>query len=380
MLRKIDWERQIGRRLKLRDLHVFSTVVQRGSMAKAAQHLGVSAPAVSEVIADLEHALGVRLLDRSAQGIESTIYGDALLKRSVAVFDELKQSIRDIQFLSDATTGEVRIGSMEAPWFALLPDVILRFSKQYPRIKVHTDLVDHSEVFRGLRERRYDCVLMAGLQDIAADDLKAEILYDDISIVVARAHSKWVSRRKIDLAELIDEPWVFSGPTSWGRPRGEEIFRAGGLSRPEPMVTADSIILRARLVAGSPYLALFVTSVLRRLIADNYAVAALPVDLRANAWSVGIVTLKNRTLSPVVERFLACVREVAASLAGKPGGRAARPATAPPAPPLPLAGRVRRWGSGEAAPPRPLARPPTPTLPQKGGGRKTAPAAAQKRP
>jgi molybdenum-dependent DNA-binding transcriptional regulator ModE len=150
MVQKIDWETQIGRRLKLRDLHVFSTVVQRGSMAKAAQHLGVSQPSVSEVIANLEHALGVRLVDRSAQGIEPTIYGDALLKRSVAVFDELKQSIRDIEFLSDATTGEVRIGSMEAPWFTLLPDVIRRFSQQYPRIEVHTDLIDHSEVFRAL--------------------------------------------------------------------------------------------------------------------------------------------------------------------------------------------------------------------------------------
>src|SRR5262245_33858648 len=142
MPRKIDWESQIGRRLKLRDLHVFSTVVQRGSMAKAARQLGVSHPAVSEVIADLEHALGVRLLDRSAQGIEPTVYGDALLKRSVAVFDELKQSIRDIKFLSDATTGEVRIGSLEGPWFTLLPEVIRHFSQQYPRIQVHTDLID----------------------------------------------------------------------------------------------------------------------------------------------------------------------------------------------------------------------------------------------
>src|SRR5262249_31015985 len=73
MLRKIDWESQIGRRLRLRDLHVFSAVVQHGSMAKAARQLGVSHPAVSEVIADLEHALGVRLLDRSAQGVELTI-------------------------------------------------------------------------------------------------------------------------------------------------------------------------------------------------------------------------------------------------------------------------------------------------------------------
>jgi DNA-binding transcriptional LysR family regulator len=106
MLRKIDWESQIGRRLKLRDLHVFQTVVQRGSMAKAAQQLGVSQPAVSEVIANLEHGLGVRLVDRSARGIEPTIYGATLLKRSVVAFDELKQSIKDIEFLSDPTAGE----------------------------------------------------------------------------------------------------------------------------------------------------------------------------------------------------------------------------------------------------------------------------------
>jgi len=320
-----DWESQIGRRLKLRDLHVFSTVVQRGSMAKAARELGVSHPAVSEVIANLEHALGVRLLDRSAQGVEPTVYGDALLKRSVEVFDALKQSIRDIEFLSDAATGEVRIGCMEPPWFTLLPDVIRRFSQQYPHIEVHTDLIDHSEVFRGLRERRYDCVLNAlqtGRPGEAAHDLTAEILYDDATIVAAAAQSKWARRRKIDLAELIDEPWILTGPTAWGRPLGEGIFRAAGLSRPNPRIATDSIILRARLIAGSPYLGMFAGSVLRRLIADNYALTALPVDLHANAFSTGIVTLKNRTLSPVVERFLACVREVAASLAGKQGHRA----------------------------------------------------------
>ena len=76
------------------------------------------------------------------------------------------------------------------------------------------------------------------------------------------------------------------------------------------MVTTDSIILRARLVAGGPYLSIFSTSVLRRLIADNYPITALPVDMPGI--SNAIVTLKDRTLSPVVERFLGCVREVAA--------------------------------------------------------------------
>jgi DNA-binding transcriptional LysR family regulator len=319
MLRKIDWESQIGRRLKLRDLHVFSMVVQHGSMAKAARHLGVSHPAISEVIADLEHMLGVKLLDRSARGIEPTIYGAAVLKRSAAVFDELRQTIKDVEFLCDASKGEVRIGCMEAPWFTLLPDALRRFSKQYPGIEVHTDLIDHSEVFRGLRGRRYDCVLVIRPHDETPDDLTVEILYEDEAIVAAAAHSKWARRRKIDLAELIDEPWILVGP--WMRARGEEFFRVQGLPRPKPIITTDSIILRARLVASGPYLGMFATSVLRRLIADHYALTSLAVDLHSPRFT-GVVTLKNRTLSPVVERFLACVREVAASLDGKQGRRA----------------------------------------------------------
>jgi DNA-binding transcriptional LysR family regulator len=87
------WDTRIGRRIRLRDLHVLLTVVQRGSMAKAAQHLSITQPAVSKSIADLEHVLGVRLLDRSPQGIEPTTYGNALVRRSLSVFDELRQGV-----------------------------------------------------------------------------------------------------------------------------------------------------------------------------------------------------------------------------------------------------------------------------------------------
>jgi len=212
----------------------------------------------------------VRLLDRSAQGIEPTIYGDALLKCSVAVFDELKQGIRDIEFPVRCDHRRSAIGSMEAPWFTVLPDAFRRFSQQYPRIQVYTDLIDHSEAFLALRERRYDCVLIAiqmGLQDKAADDLTMEILCE--VIVVACALSKWARRRNIDLAELIEEPWVVRGARAWGRPMAEEIFAASGLSYPNPRIATNSIILRARLIAGRPYLGMFLTSVLRRLVADN---------------------------------------------------------------------------------------------------------------
>src|SRR5438874_13588448 len=102
---------RFGRRMKLQDLHVLMTVVQAGSMGKAAQRLNTTQPNISRSIAELEHALGVRLLDRHRQGIEPTEYGRALLDCGVAVFDDLRQGVKTIKSLADPTAGEVRIGS-----------------------------------------------------------------------------------------------------------------------------------------------------------------------------------------------------------------------------------------------------------------------------
>src|SRR5215212_4772936 len=88
------WNDRIGRRIKLSDLHVLLAVAQSGSMAKAANELAVSHPVVSRSISDLEHALGVRLLDRNPHGVALTEYGHALLNRSHAAFDERGRASR----------------------------------------------------------------------------------------------------------------------------------------------------------------------------------------------------------------------------------------------------------------------------------------------
>jgi DNA-binding transcriptional LysR family regulator len=124
----IEWDQRIGRRLKLRDLQILSSVVQEGSMAKAAAQLRMSQPAVSEAIANLEAALGVRLLDRSPKGVEPTIYAQSLLKRSQVVFDELQLGLRDLKFLANPTVGEVRVGCPEN----LAPASCRRFSNGCP--------------------------------------------------------------------------------------------------------------------------------------------------------------------------------------------------------------------------------------------------------
>src|SRR5258708_2144080 len=119
----MEWSARIGRRIKLRDLHILLAVAECRSMAKAAEHLAISQPVVSKVIADLEHILGMRLLDRDRHGAEPTIYGDALLKRGVAAFDELRSGVIDIEFLSDPTVGELRIVSTEVIAAGFVPSL-----------------------------------------------------------------------------------------------------------------------------------------------------------------------------------------------------------------------------------------------------------------
>src|SRR3954452_12343300 len=136
MGRKMNRVEQISRRLKLRHLNVLAAVAQWGSMAKAARHLSITQPVVSKAIAELEVMLGVRLLDRGPQGVEPTLYGRALLKRSVAIFDDLRTSVSEIEFLADPTAGELRIGAMEAISAGILPTLIDRLARQYPRIAI----------------------------------------------------------------------------------------------------------------------------------------------------------------------------------------------------------------------------------------------------
>ena len=134
-------ENRISRRLRFRDLQVFFAVVQCGSMAKAASELGVTQPAVSEVVAGLEQAFGVRLFDRSPRGVEPTIYGRALLNRGIAAFDELKQCISDIEFLADPTKGEVRLGCPDSLAGGILASFVENFCSRYPGVVITVDPV-----------------------------------------------------------------------------------------------------------------------------------------------------------------------------------------------------------------------------------------------
>jgi DNA-binding transcriptional LysR family regulator len=315
----MDWTDRIGRRIRLRDLHIFLTVAKTGSMGRAAIELAVSPPVVSKAISELEHALGFRLLDRSPLGVEPTSYGRAVVKWGIAAFDDLRQGVNELEFIADPTVGELKVGCSEPLAGGFMMAVIARLSRQYPNVCFEVlsapSVLLHT---RDLRERRVEFVVipMTGLH--LGEDTEVEILFEDRHVVIVAQCSKWARRRNVTLADLMSEPWVLP-------PRGTPIdayltqgFRAAGLEPPRLHVATFSLPLIEQLLALGTFVTALPSSMI--LFGRQPLLKVLPIEFPAPARPIGVVTLKNRMVSPLAEMFLDCARDLARSPSVGPRG------------------------------------------------------------
>jgi len=309
----MQWDSHLGRRLKLRELYILLEVIQAKGIGRAAERLNMSQPAVSNAIADLERAIGVRLLDRSRQGVEPTPYGSALIKRGVAVFDELRQGIQDIEFLADPTAGELRIGSAEGMAAGPVLAVINRISRRHPRIVFHIVTGDEERLLHELIERNIELAVTRLTGLVTGKHLNAEILFDEPLVVAAGSRNPWTRRRRIQLAELVNEPWTLFPPDTTGGAVLTDTFRAFGLEPPRATVFTVSLNLRKALLATGRFLAVLPSAALTQ--PGGSSLKALRVDLTNTRRPTGIITLKNRTLSPLAQLFIERMRAAAKPLA-----------------------------------------------------------------
>jgi DNA-binding transcriptional LysR family regulator len=319
----MQWSDRIGRRVKLRELHVLLAVAQTRSMVRAADSLAISQPVISKTISDLEHALGVRLLDRTARGIEPTEYGRAFINCGTVVFDELRRGVQAIEFLTDPTFGEVRIGGA-APFIdEMIPAVIARLAKQYPRIEFHVTESDTPTLCELLRGRKLDLVI--GRTSIAfGEDLVSDPLFEDRMFVVAGTNNRWSRHRTIELAAIVDEPWVMPEADNLIWPIIEEGFRAADVGLPAPQVVSNSMAIRTRLVESGRFLTILPGSTLH-FGAQRLRMKVLPVVLPTEARPVQVVTLRNRTPNPIAKVFTDELRSFSKplrELRGAPGRKA----------------------------------------------------------
>jgi DNA-binding transcriptional LysR family regulator len=308
----MDWSDRIGRRIKLRDLHILMTVADTGSMAKAATRLRISHPAVSKAITEIEGTLGVRLFDRNSQGAELTAHGEVLFRCGINVFDEMQQGLRSLEHLSDPHSGEVRLGCTDIILHSLVPPVVQTFSAKYPGVQLDVKLTNPGEhQIQELRERTIDLLITRATGQ--QDDLHTEVLFDEPFVFVVGAHSELARKRRIALTDIIKGNWVLPPYDSAPGVLVGEVFRTNGFSPPKPLVKTIAIQLTVSLIASGEFVGILPASV-AALSAYQGALRVLPLKYPGPRISAEIVFLRNRTLSPAVQSFINSTREVAKSL------------------------------------------------------------------
>jgi DNA-binding transcriptional LysR family regulator len=310
----MEWSDRIGRRIRLRDLHIVMAVSEAGSMAKAAQKLAISHPVVSKTISDLEQTLKVRLFDRTTQGVELTDYGQALLKCGVNVFEEMRQGLKQIEFLTDPASGELAIGCPEIMNASIVPAISERFLQQLPRVQlrvVHADL--GLEQYGPLRERKVELLIGRLRRPFVEEDLVFQPLIEEPFVAVAGANCQWARRRRLELADLMGESWVLPPHDSTPGSIITGIFAANGLRSPRPAIATLSVQLTMTLIATGKFVGILPNSV-AQFGSRRTGLKILPVKIPVTQYAIAILTLKDRTPGPLAKLFIEHARGVAKSL------------------------------------------------------------------
>ncbi|ANW05623.1 LysR family transcriptional regulator [Bradyrhizobium icense] len=312
----------VDRRIKLRDLHVFQAAAETGSMAKAAARLSITQPAVSYAISELEHAVGAPLLDRSSLGVTPTVYGRALLERSAIVFNELRHGISEIASLADPEVGELRIGTTP-PMAAVASSVFNRLVPRYPRMRFELTVGPTDVLLRQLRQRDVEIVISRLASMAGNDDLAVETLFHDELVVLCSKRSKWAKRRNVALADLVHEPWVLPPPTGFltGVMRGA--FEDQGLEFPRATVTTACTYSLSVLVGNGNFLGIHPRAMLTAPN-EHPQLTAVDVRLPTTRGAIGLIALKDRSLSPVAKLFAQSVAPVVEDIKPKRIARAKR--------------------------------------------------------
>ena len=297
----MKWDDRIGRRLRLKDLHTLQTVAELGSMAKASEHLALSQPAISKAVSDMEHTVGAPLLDRSSRGVALTDCGRLLIERTRVIFDEVRQGLSDIAQLREPTQGVVRLGITE-PVSGVVSEIITQLARKHHRLSFDAMVADLDTLVGALRERTRDVLVTRWAPAIAADDLAARALFKSpLAVMVARRHPLLL-RKKLSLADLMEEQWALSPPESFLGRTVVDLFRRKRLPIPPAVVTTISIHMRLNLLAAGGFLTIMPAQILRDPFNKAW-LRALDVDLGDTSQPIALITLKRRKSGGPVRLF-----------------------------------------------------------------------------
>jgi DNA-binding transcriptional LysR family regulator len=306
---------QIGlsRNLKLSQLLTFDRVIETGSILRAANDLGLTQPAVTKVIQELESSLGGVLFERSNRGVVPTDLGRVVGRRVKSLLAEFRHMTDELDHFRFGTAGHVIVGTLISASAHLLPMAITRLKARSPDVLVTVREGPTAQLFPALATGELD-IVVGRLPEVElpiadAFPLTHHALFDDaLTIVVGSAHA-FAGESIRSLRDLANAPWILPTMDSPLRLSVERMFREAGLALPADLVESLSVLTNLGLLIESPRVA-----VMPRVAATQFVRAgllrALDIAETGTFGTVGYSVRSNKEPSPACEAFIACLREV----------------------------------------------------------------------
>lgn len=299
------------RRPKLRQLELLVHLADNHSLAAAASAMSITQPAATKLLQEIEQILGVALFDRLPRGMRATPYGEIMMRHARTALAALDRGREEIAALVEGASGSVAVGSVRGATSSLLAPALANVRASRPGVRV-TVLVDAAEILiPRLREARLDIVLGNVPASLGGRDLAFEPLLEETLVIVSRMGHPLTRKKRLAWKDVADSEWIVYPQETALRPLFEGLLSGAAAVEQQGVIETASVVATTMMLERTDMLA-----VMPHDVAEHYAerglVAILKMKLPVTLGRIGIVSHRDRQLSPTAQAFMAEVRRIAA--------------------------------------------------------------------
>lgn len=299
--------------MKLTALQALVAAIEEGSLRAAARRIGVSQPALTKMVRELEIELAAPLLERHSQGVRPTAQGQVLFERARTVARELATAVDQIQQLGGQMRGSLTIAAVPVAMMLLIPETLRTFSRAFPEIILRVSEELFMEQLQKLRSGQVDLVV-GGIPDgLPSGECITESLMDTRMVVVARRGSQRAQARR--LAELSDAHWVYTG-TSAQTGYASRLFESHGLPAPPVGAVVNSTLALLALIGSSDLVGLMPQQIVSQPLAGQ-DIVEIPLEEPGLPLTVGVIIRSGSAVSPAIRHFIAHLHRAAHQLGNR---------------------------------------------------------------
>lgn len=294
-----------------RRLAVVASLAEKRNMPAVAREFGITQPAVSATLKDLEVGLGVPLFERGARGLLPTLAGEIVAFYFKRVLAELRHIVPDIAAREGVLQGSVNVGALPLGRTQVLPLAVASLLARHPRLHIATVESPYDALAASLRSGDIDFILGALRTGSEVKDLQQEALFEDRLSVITRAGHPLTRAARIDFDALRQATWVLSRQGAPSRVLLEQFFSAARQAPPVPAVeTGDLAVLRGLLLESDMVTAISAHQ-LRYEIRDE-SLVVLDFPLEQTRRDIGVTQRIGCFPSPGARALIEEIRQVVA--------------------------------------------------------------------